>query len=259
MIIIKIQGGLCNQLFQWAFGYSLSRKLNTKVYYDISFYHQAQDLNPRTDERKFCLPELIKCEIPLVNKKVINNFQSKPRVVISDDYDFLNFDYNDSLGYYFDGYWQNEKYIKGVRDEILSFIDFNIDHSFDFNNSCSLHVRRGDYLNASHIHTIQPLSYYQKALDIIQPKGNLFVFSDDINWCKENFKFEKMIFMEHNSNIDDLKLMSLCQDNIIANSSFSWMGAWLNQNKNKKIICPKKWFGDGTNESEIRPESWRQI
>lgn len=259
MILFKIQGGLCNQLFQWAFGYSLSKKFNTKVYYDINWFNGENYIDPRTDVREFCLPNLLNIEIPLITQEVVNEFQSKPQQVIDEPSSYLNFDYNDQYSYYFIGYWQNEKYIQDIREDVLSFIDFNIDHDFNFKDSCSLHVRRGDYLNVPHIHTIQPIDYYQKALDIIQPKGNLFIFSDDINWCKENFKFEKMIFMEDNSNINDLKFMSLCENNIIANSSFSWMGAWLNQNKNKKVVFPKQWFGDRENTSDTKPKEWIQL
>lgn len=259
MIIIKIQGGLCNQLFQWAFGYSLSNKFDVKVYYDINFFQYEQYLDERIDDREFCLPNLLNIEIPLITQEVVNEFQSKPQQVISEPSSFLNFNYNDQYSYYFIGYWQKEKYIQDIREDILSFIDFNIDHDFNFNSSCSLHVRRGDYLNLSNIHPVQTIDYYKNALDIIKPQGNIFVFSDDINWCKENFKFEKMVFMEHNSNVNDLKFMSLCQDNIIVNSSFSWMGAWLNQNKYKTVVCPQKWFGDGQDESEIRLKEWISI
>lgn len=259
MIIVKIQGGLCNQLFQWAFGYSLSKKNNTNVYYDISFFQHENYLDKRIDVRDFCLPNLLNTEIPLITQEIVNEFKSKPQHVINEPSSFLNFDYNDQYSYYFIGYWQNEKYIQDIREDILSFIDFNIDHDFDFKDSCSLHFRRGDYLSLSHVHPIQPINYYKKALDIIKPKGNLFIFSDDINWCKANLKFEKMTFMNNKSNINDLKFMSLCENNIIANSSFSWMGAWLNQNKNKKVVFPKQWFSDRENTSDTKPAEWIQI
>lgn len=259
MIIIKIQGGLCNQLFQWAFGYSLSKKFNVKVYYDIGFFQSEQYLDSRTDNRRFCLPNLLNKEIPLITPEIVDEFKSKQQQLITESSSYLDFHYNDQYSYYFIGYWQSEKYIKDVRSDIISSIDFDVDHGFDFNGSCSLHVRRGDYLKLPHKHPAQPYEYYEKALEQINPSGNIFVFSDDINWCKENFKFEKMIFMEHNSNIDDLKFMSLCQDNIIANSSFSWMGAWLNQNEDKRVVCPLRWFGDGTSDHNLIPDEWIRV
>ena len=103
--------------------------------------------------------------------------------------------------------------------------------------------------------------YYKNALDIIGGYENLYVFSDDINWCKTNLKFKNMVFVEGNDDVEDLWLMSLCDHNIIANSSFSWWGAWLNINPNKKVISPKRWFGEQTNLSsdDIIPVSWTKI
>jgi hypothetical protein len=259
MIIIKIQGGLCNQLFQWAFGCSLSKKFNVKVYYDIVFFQSEQHLEPRTDTREFCLPNLLNKEVPLITQDIANEFHSKPQQVISESSSYLDFHYDDQYSYYFIGYWQNQEYIKDIRSNIISSIDFDADHSFDFNGSCSLHVRRGDYLKLLHKHPVQPREYYEKALEEINPSGNIFVFSDDIEWCKANLKFKNLIFMDGNSNVEDLLLMSMCKDNIIANSSFSWWAAWLNQNEDKRIVCPQKWFGDGQNESEIRLKEWNRI
>ena len=90
---------------------------------------------------------------------------------------------------------------------------------------------------------------------------NIVVFSDDIPWCKENLIFDNIIFIEGNKDYEDLWLMSLCEHNIIANSSFSWWGAWLNENKNKKVVSPLNWFGQqsNTNQSDIVPESWIKI
>jgi hypothetical protein len=258
MIIVKIQGGLCNQLFQWMLGYSFSKKYYTKVYYDIDFCGMWQN-DPRVGRREFCLNNIVDDEIKIINNDIKEEFNNKERFLVNDDFSQLNFNYNKDHAYYFDGYWQNENYFKEYKNEILSKINSKIISDLDFNDSCSIHVRRGDYLNLQHIHPIQTLEYYKKAIDVIKPKGFIYVFSDDIEWCKENFKFKKMIFMENNSNIDDLKLMSLCHDNIIANSSFSWMGAWLNKNTDKKVVCPKKWFANGQKESHIRPKEWIQV
>jgi hypothetical protein len=90
---------------------------------------------------------------------------------------------------------------------------------------------------------------------------NILVFSDDISWCKDNLKFDKMNFIEGLDNVEDMWLMSLCDNNIIANSSFSWWGAWLNSNFNKKVIAPLHWFGDSANlnTSDIIPTNWIRI
>lgn len=244
MIIVKIQGGLGNQLFQWAFGFAHAKKFKTEVDYDISFF-QLQN-NHRVSFKLFDLPNLIKCDIPLYDQNTEVTLNKSQVVVVTEKFgNFFDFEstYNSDYHYFCDGYWQDPDYFKAYRSEILSYIDFKVDHAFDFANSCSLHVRRGDYVGLQEAHPLQDLNYYKNAIEEINPQGNIFVFSDDIEWCKSNLKFDKLIFMENNSNIQDLKLMSLCNHNIIANSTFSWWGAWLNQHEDKKICAPKKWFG----------------
>ena len=124
-----------------------------------------------------------------------------------------------------------------------------------------MHIRRTDYTTSNGYHPVQTVEYYKKALEIIGEYDKLFIFSDDIEWCRNNLKFDNMIFIEGNTDIEDLYLISLCKHNIIANSSFSWWGAWLNKNPNKKVIAPSKWFGDmaNLNESDIVPEGWIRI
>ena len=128
-------------------------------------------------------------------------------------------------------------------------------------NSISLHLRRTDYLTSNGYHPVQDISYFSDGIDIIGDYNKIYVFSDEIEWCKTNLNFQRMVFMEGYSNIEDLRLMSLCKYNIIANSSFSWWAAWLNENKDKKVIAPKQWFGPqaNLNEQGIGPETWSKI
>jgi len=126
-------------------------------------------------------------------------------------------------------------------------------------DTVSIHVRRGDYTNLQHIHPLQSIEYYENAYNIIDDKSiNVLVFSDDIEWCKNNIKFENITYIEGETNIVDMYIMSLCTHNIIANSSFSWWGAWLNNNKNKKVIAPINWFGSQSNlyTGDIIPKKW---
>jgi hypothetical protein len=125
----------------------------------------------------------------------------------------------------------------------------------------SLHVRRTDYVTSNGYHPVQSIEYYKNAIDIIGDYDYIFVFSDDIQWCKDNLKFKNMVFMEGFSDIEDLHIMSLCQNNIIANSSFSWWGAWLNIHPEKKIIAPTNWFGEqaNLNTSDMIPSDWIKI
>lgn len=256
MIIFKIQGGLCNQLFQWAYAYKLSK--SHELYIDNSFYG-TQFLETLVTNREFQLNEILNKQLKLLDNQSYQKFIRKPVQRIADNFHFSKHNFSADQNYYLEGYWQSEKYFLDIKDEIVNSFVWPEIKNLDFKNSCSIHVRRGDYLKTQHVHPIQSIDYYNKALDIIQPKGNIFVFSDDIQWCKSNLNYKNSIFMENNSNIYDLRAMSLCADNIIANSSFSWWAAWLNQNENKKIIYPKNWFADSTNDADIKPSEWIQI
>ena len=128
--------------------------------------------------------------------------------------------------------------------------------------TCSIHVRRGDYLGLNGHHPVCDLEYYNKSINLFDKNTKFLVFSDDIKWCQENFKGENFIFISGNRDFIDIWLMSLCQNNIIANSTFSWWGAWLNQNINKKVIAPSKWFGPlkiNHNTQDLIPEAWEII
>lgn len=159
------------------------------------------------------------------------------------------------------GYFQSEKYFDDCPDLINHLLSPKHPISY-IANSVSLHVRRTDYLKLGKCFEILDLNYYNQALKEINAK-KILVFSDDINWCKMNFSGDKFIFMENNSPTTDLALQSRCEHNIIANSSFSWWGAWLNKNPNKIVIAPKKWFGPELllthNTSDLIPAKWIKI
>lgn len=124
-----------------------------------------------------------------------------------------------------------------------------------------LHVRRGDYLNFSAAHPSLSLDYYHQAMELI-PSEKYVIFSDDINWCKENFRGSQFEFSEGKNEVDDLISMISMENNIIANSSFSWWGAYLNNNCNKKIIAPKTWFGPALHDHDTKdliPADWITI
>ena len=155
------------------------------------------------------------------------------------------------------GYFQSEKYFAHNRDFIINlFKNKNILKEIKSkypnitDQSISLHVRRGDYINLQTYHPLQTKEYYDKAISKIGSYKNIFIFSDDIPWCKKNLNYKNTIFMENNTDFFDILAMSLCSNNIMANSSFSWWGAWLNENQNKTVIFPKKWFGAKRNLSD---------
>lgn len=260
MIITKLQGGLGNQLFQWAFAKNLSIKYNMDMFLDLNFYNL--NLSGVT-KREFSLNKFpylkfnYKYEINTSNTyKICDNFNFKPINIL------------DSNSYYLDGYWQSEKYFKESEDIIRNELypdDRTLYHlnktPFIDKNVVSMHIRRTDYVTSNGYHPIQSIEYYEKALNIIGEYDYIFVFSDDIQWCKNNLTFDKMIFISGNDDVYDLWLMSLCKKNIIANSSFSWWGAWLNSNKDKKVISPINWIGNhiNINTKDIVPDTWIKI
>ena len=167
------------------------------------------------------------------------------------------------------GYFQSEKYFNVYRNEILNL--FSVTNEIENKlttkyshllqkKTCSIHIRRGDYVLLSDYHTVQPIDYYEKATNIIGEDFEYLIFSDDIEWCKENFSFLKNThFIEGDTDFENLYLMSMCYHNIIANSTFSWWGALLNKNEDKKVICPSDWFGPINKHlqtKDIYPTKW---
>ena len=242
MVIVKIQGGLGNQLFQFAYAYSLSKIYD--VCLDTSFYSTS------SHDRQFQLDHITNVSLPIVN--IHNKHPNK----IIDDHHFRDRVFSHDVDYFLEGYWQSEKYFLNTKQDIIDSFIWPVIQDYNFNDSCAVHVRRGDYLKAQHVHHVQTIDYYNQCLDIIQPKGNVYVFSDDVEWCENNLCGSKITIINSNDNIYDLRMMSLCTNNIIANSSFSWWGAWLNQTEDKKILYPKNWFNDNTNTSGLLPSTW---
>jgi hypothetical protein len=164
------------------------------------------------------------------------------------------------------GYFQSEKYFKNAEQEVrqdLVFKDEILNPCVDYRNSLkgeviSLHIRRGDYVNNQGNHPVQPLEYYENALTYFDENTTVMIFSDDPEWCKnqEIFKPDRFLVSETGNNVYDLCMMSLCD-----HSSFSWWGAWLSSNQNKKVICPQNWFGPALNHDtkDLIPETWIKL
>ena len=166
---------------------------------------------------------------------------------------------------FFDGFFQSEKYFPNRKfiqklfepsDEVKSYLKNKYG---DVSNYTSLHVRRTDYIQKASFHPPCSMEYYERALDMIQ--GNVLVFSDDLNWCKENFLGNRFTFISGNRDYQDLFLMSMCKNNIIANSSFSWWGAYLNKNSDKVVCRPTEWFDKSFNKntSDLCPNNWIKL
>jgi hypothetical protein len=164
-----------------------------------------------------------------------------------------------------EGYFQSYKHIEPYKDEIIKDLTFKPqilnkcnEILKDYKNTVAIHVRRGDYVKLPNYWVVTP-EYIQQALEYFTDNEYTFlVFSDDIQWCKEVFP-EGVIFMEGNNQYEDLCLMSLCNHNIIANSSYSWWGAFLNQNPNKIVVAPNQWFSEYKDLSNLYPQQWKKI
>jgi hypothetical protein len=289
MIVIKLSGGLGNQMFQYAFGKHLAVKNNTDLKLDLSFYNSQNLRNyelqkfyikeriaTKSDISSFVLPEN-----PSISNKINYNFCKffkNNQVIIEKQFTFDSSVLEVSLSAYLEGYWQSEKYFKPIEPIIRDCFQIKISPDLDNQalliqiaktNSISIHIRRGDYVNVENtnrIHGTCDLNYYNDAIAFLSDKISdpvFFIFSDDIPWVKQNL----MIPFDHkfvSNNIDndheDLRLMSNCKHNIIANSSFSWWGAWLNNNPDKIVISPHKWFNDATRKtSDLIPDQWTKL
>ena len=167
------------------------------------------------------------------------------------------------------GYFQSEKYFKHIENEVrqdFTFKDYIIEPCKDMisgvDNPISLHIRRGDFLINSGNHHNLELDYYEKALNYFDTDLSVIIFSDDPEWCKEQdiFSSDRFLVAEGNTSYVDLCLMTLCKYHIIANSTFSWWGAWLADSE--KVIAPKKWFGPNNahlNTNDLYPDSWQIV
>lgn len=163
------------------------------------------------------------------------------------------------------GYFQSEKYFIEHEKEIRSFFSipketskYLVDKYGDVSTYTSLHVRRGDYVNQPSHHPICSMDYYTQAIETIGAK-DVLIFSDDIDWCRTKFKGPGYIFVSGNLDYQDLYLMSMCKNNIIANSSFSWWGAWLCDSG--IVVAPSVWFGNSIphDTKDLYPSSWTVI
>jgi len=277
MIIVRIIGGLGNQLFQYALGQSLALKNNTELRLDISEFKTYK-------RHQYCLSyfnikDSVATKGDVLKLRLLSYFSflnlryKATFVQESSSFDPKIINLPDNT--YLSGYWQSEKYFKEIENIIKQDITLKTPASPEYNslrtkinniNSVSLHIRRTDYFTIG-LKVFEPISidYYQRAVaEISRQTGalELFVFSDDIEWVKQNLKISfPTTFVSGNNlkNYEELMLMSACKHNITANSTFSWWGAWLNSNPKKIVITPRRWFIDPSREKDVIPEFWIRI
>lgn len=244
MIYCNLKGGLGNMLFQIAATMEFSRK------FEVDFSFPNLNTHKRLFDGKKIIKEYhgvfdsLKCIQPKIGTKKIN-------------FPFHYVDWHIPKECIIEGFFQSEKYFKNSREKILNVFP----QYHKLTNKVSVHVRRGDFLKKQQYHNILTLEYYKKAFSIFSNERFL-IFSDDIEWCKKKFIGKEFSFHETQGDMADIAIMSSCKHNIVANSSFSWWGAWLNRSKGKKVICPSQWVGPALknlNTNDIYCEEWVRI
>lgn len=254
IVTVLLQEGLGNIMFQIAaaIGYA---KENNKQY---KFYHELYKPSHHGNINIYKNNILSKLDTQSIETEASTFYY----------YTEPYFHYN-SIPYFKEnlillGYFQSYKYFAKYKKDIVDFFDFSIDHPHKQillnENTCSIHVRRGDYLNLPDYHPTQDISYYIKAIEMLDKNTVFFIMSDDIDWCYENFNSKnfdrkrRFIFLDNYKSFEDFYLARNCTNNIISNSTFSWWSAWLNKNPSKKIICPNKnkWFGSNYKDKDAK-------
>lgn len=292
MVISQILGGLGNQMFQYAAGRALSVAAQQPLQLDLRGFekyalHQGFEI-----ERVFAAPvkvagaadvrDMLGWRAGETTRKVLKRTRSPllhgPCLAIEPHFNYWPGLKAGGAPRYLMGYWQSEKYFKDFEQTVRADFSFktpltgqNLETAARMQEgmSVSLHVRRGDYI--THAQTAKVLNvcspaYYRKALTHIAERVSeprFFVFSDDPQWARDNLDIP---FSAHYIDINhgmqsyiDMQLMSLCRHHIIANSSFSWWGAWLNPNPDKIVIAPREWFRNGLDNSDLIPPQWIRL
>jgi hypothetical protein len=292
MVIVKLAGGFGNQMFQYAAGINLASQLDCECKFDLDWFKSHDAHNGFELDRVFNLNlpiatlkdkkqtfGMYKTFIKLLGDKLLSSRLNffRPHFLLTEDRfsHILNLK-SISNNLYMVGYWQSGKYFSDVEHEIRELFSFKypVNNSTKYwqnliqecPNSVSLHVRRGDYISdhkSAAAMGLCTLSYYKGAIKNIQNKiegSYFFIFSDDLVWARETFDFlPEVYFVDGNKSSDsclDMYLMSLCSHHILANSSFSWWGAWLSRHNQQVVIAPNPWFNSSVQGDDICPKEW---
>ncbi len=290
MILVELIGGMGNQMFQYAAAKSLALHHKEQLrlvandgtgknipegipqrQFDLHHFHLPDSPASAAEIRYLssisALEKIIEKAKPNYKRRIyrepffhydVNFFEARPTVFLK-------------------GLWQSEKYFDRYKNDIREIFRFSDDlitslkevtDKMSEQHSIAVHIRRGDYLAKVSLQVLglMPIEYYKKGMELLSSKiidPVFYIFSDDIGWAKENLKMDNAVFVSGSitkHHIEDLFLMSQCKHNIIANSSFSWWGAWLNNHPQKIVIAPKKWFNQGPKDTQdLIPGEWIKI
>ncbi len=297
MIIVRLRGGLGNQLFQYAAAKALADHHHTELKLDLYTYTKHKYRKFELSHFNIDATEATRSEVhrftgsnPLMrylNKR--ENYFYCPGVFAQPHYHFYEDFFSLPGDIYLSGYWQSERYFKPSAAVIKSQFtpklplgerSASLQKKIMTEESVSIHVRRGDYTATGYsgFFGLLQKDYYDRAIATIRANISnpvFYIFSDDPAWCKQNFSDLGATFVDYNKGDDafkDMLLMSSCRHNVIANSTFSWWGAWLNANPQKKVIAPLKWFRTDYltrkepvypsrfyNTKDLFPETWERL
>lgn len=240
MISSYLLGGLGNQMFQIATTYSLAKEMDVDYLIDFDLCHTPAQGNTSNKYKDNIFKNIKNGKVDTAGKRQHNE----------PTFSYVELPKQDDI--ILRGYFQSEKYFEKHSDYIKKFLfDFSVEMmdevetyldtiSYD-EQITAVHVRRGDYLKSPNFHPVCTIEYYKEAMEKIG--GNFMFISDDIEWCKDNFKGDNIFFSPFTNELDDLYLMMSCENQIIANSSFSWWGTYLCRWDDNKVIAPSRWFG----------------
>lgn len=269
-IITRLKGGIGNQLFQYATARALAIETDSTLIIDRGWYDR------KSRPRSYRLAEFQIAQNTISNTKAqlqlmmlkrpltAINMNNGPAVITEPkDLSYRPFKSSLPQSILLEGYWQSYKYFDQHRATILK--DLKLADTIDKSsltqpaaNTVAVHIRRGDYITTSSAHVVTE-KYVKAAMAEFGSNANFLFFSDDLDWCNETFGGDNVGFSEQPSDLMDLIQMSLCSHNIIANSSFSWWSAWLNENENQRVIAPKPWTAGGNTHRDILPQGWETL
>lgn len=289
MVITKITSGLGNQLFQYALGRHLAIQNNTRLWFDLRWYHSTYE----TDTVRHFKLDRFSIDYDLLDfspwlyvskaTRLLPGRSLRPLIDTRKEQHFhLDPTVPQAKGAFItlDGFWQSEEYFRPNEAEIRRELTFRRTPGPTFaqyaqqiraaQTPVSLHIRRGDYVNHpefSQSFGALGMPYYEKALALMieqHPNITLFIFTDDPGWVSQHMPFAQMSVLVTNTgpdaDVDDVELMSLCHHHIIANSSFSWWGAWLNPRPDKRVFAPKQWFlNKPWDTKDLTPKTWLRL
>ena len=287
MLIIRVTGGLGNQMFQYIYGQALKERFNKKVLYDLTWYnmdssHRYRELENHESYRL----RAFGIEPEMISENTSNFFNSKlGKVYNLIQQQWFKWGLRPIMPTYFLGYWNGEPYFENIKESVTNIYELPTltnENALKYKammesgpTSVSMHIRRGDYKNHAHLQVCTP-EYYKAAMKHLNTKLDdfcVFVFSDDISYCKEILgEHENVVFIENcGTDLDEFQLMTHCKHHVVSNSTFSWWTAWLAENRYKDgrmVLTPPNWYKNPENFTQqlrfidldkIIPDRWTKI